>query len=222
MLTLYHDWLSPFCRKIRTALAEKKLEFALELEDIALRRPEFLAMNPACDMPVLVEDGGPVVSSSGAIAEYLEESFPNPPLYPGDAPGRAEIRRLIAWFDIKFDHEVTRNLLGEKVGKRMAGGESPDTMVMRAGRENFHIHLDYIAWLTERRHWLAGEVFSMADIAAGAHLSCLDYIGEVPWGDHEHAREWYARLKSRPSFRDILADRIPGMPPPEHYADPDF
>ena len=222
MLTLYHDWLSPFCRKIRVALAEKKLDFELEQEDAALRRPEFLAMNPACDTPVLVEDGGPVVSNSAAIAEYLEESYPNPPLYPGDAPERAEIRRLIAWFDIKFDHEVTGNLLGEKVGKRMAGGGSPDTMIMRAGRENFHIHLDYIAWLAERRHWLAGEAFSMADIAAGAHLSCLDYIEEVPWGDHKQAREWYARLKSRPSFRDVLADRIPGMPPPEHYADPDF
>ena len=163
-----------------------------------------------------------MVSSSGAISEYLEESYPDPPLYPGDAKDRAEIRRLIAWFDIKFDHEVTGNLLGEKVGKRMAGGGSPDTMIMRAGRENFHIHLDYVAWLTERRHWLAGEAFSMADIAAGAHLSCLDYIEEVPWSDHAQAREWYARLKSRPSFRDVLIDRVPGMPPPEHYADPDF
>jgi len=222
MRTLYHLWLSPFCRKIRVALTEKKLDFELKAENPAERRPEFRALNPACDVPVYVEDGGPVIANSTAIAEYLEEVWPEPPLYPGNARERAEIRRLVAWFDLKFDHEVTRNLLGEKLMKRLMRGGAPDSRAIRAGRENFHIHLDYIAWLTERRNWLGGETFSMADIAAAAHLSALDYIGDVPWADHEPAKEWYARIKSRPSFRPILADHIPGEPPPKHYADLDF
>lgn len=222
MRTLYHLWLSPHCRKIRIALAEKKLDFELRAENPAERRAEFLALNPACDVPVLVEGGGPVVSDSSAIAEYLEEICPEPPLFPGDAAARAEVRRLVAWFDRKFNREVTDNLVGEKLMKRLMRGGAPDSRAIRAGRENLEIHLDYITWLTERRNWLAGEEFSMADIAAGAHLSCIDYINDVPWADHPPAKLWYARLKSRPSFRAILADRIPGEPPPKHYADLDF
>ena len=151
MRTLYHLWLSPFCRKVRIALAEKKLEFELKAENPAERRAEFLALNPACDLPVLVVDGGPVIANSGAIGEYLEEVFPDPPLYPGAASERAEIRRLIAWFDIKFNHEVTNNLVGEKLLKRLRRLGAPYSRAIRAGRENFHIHMDYIAWLTERR-----------------------------------------------------------------------
>jgi glutathione S-transferase len=63
---------------------------------------------------------------------------------------------------------------------------------------------------------------SLADVAAAAHLSCIDYIGDVPWEAYELAKNWYARIKSRPSFRSILADHIAGMPPPKHYADLDF
>lgn len=222
MLTLYHLWLSPFCRKVRITLAEKKLDFDLKSENPAERRAEFLALNPACDVPVLVEDGGPVISDSAAIVEYLEEIRPDAPLFPGGPADRAEIRRLVAWFDQKFNREVTENLVGEKLMKRLMRTGAPDSRAIRAGRENLHIHLDYIAWLTERRNWLGGEDFSIADIAAGAHLSCLDYINDVPWADHQPAKDWYARLKSRPSFRGILADHIPGEPPPKHYADLDF
>ncbi len=222
MRTLYHLWLSPFCRKVRICLSEKKLDFELKAENPAERRPEFLALNPACEVPVLVEDGGPVVSDSAAITEYLEEMFSGAPLFPGAPIERAEIRRLVAWFDLKFNSEVTVNLVGEKLMKRLMRSGAPDSRAIRAGRENLHIHLDYIAWLTERRNWLAGEEFSMADIAAAAHISCLDYINDVPWADHEPAKDWYARIKSRPSFRGVLADRIPGEPPPKHYADLDF
>lgn len=222
MRTLYHLWLSPFCRKVRITLIEKNLDFELKSENPSERRSEFLALNPACDIPVLSEDSGPTIANSSAICEYLEEIRPEPPLYPGGASERAEIRRLIGWFDIKFNIEVTENLVGEKLMKRLLRKGAPDSRAIRAGRENCHIHLDYIDWLIERRNWLGGDNYSMADIAAGSHLSCLDYIDDVPWADHQLAREWYARLKSRPSFRTILADHIPGEPPPKHYADLDF
>jgi glutathione S-transferase len=98
----------------------------------------------------------------------------------------------------------------------------PDTQAIRAGHSNIKVHLDYVGWLVERRNWLGGEEYSLADVAAAAHLSTIDYIGDVPWDDHHPARDWYARIKSRRAFRPVLADHIPGVPPPRYYADPDF
>ena len=135
---------------------------------------------------------------------------------------RAECRRLIAWFETKFAREVTDNLVGEKVMKRFLRIGQPDSDAIRAGLANIHYHLDYVAYLSETRNWLGGDEFSLADIAAGAHLSVVDYLGDVPWDDHAEARAWYQRLKSRPSFRPLLDDLIPGLPPPRHYADLDF
>lgn len=222
MRTLYHLWLSPYSRKVRTVLREKKLDFEMKVERVWERRPEFLAMNPAGQVPVLVDEDGLVVVDSVAICEYLEELHPEPILYGRSAGERAEVRRLGAWFDLKFGREVTRNLVGEKIMKRFLGLGEPSSGAIRAGLQNIHYHLEYIGYLADRRNWLAGDDFSLADIAAGAQLSCVDYIGDVPWDQHPRAREWYARLKSRPSFRPLLADHIPGVPPPAHYADLDF
>lgn len=222
MRTLYHLWLSPFSRKVRIALAEKRLECQLQVEKVWERRPEFLALNPAGTVPVLVEEDGHVLADSYAICEYLDETHEVRPLFGTEPRARAEARRLVAWFDTKFAREVSELVLREKFMKRFLGLGQPEGSSIRAGLTNLHYHLDYIGFLAERRNWLAGEQLTLADIAAGAHLSCIDYLGDVPWDDHQPAREWYARLKSQPSFRPILADHIPGVPPPKHYADPDF
>ncbi len=222
MRILYHLLLSPFCRKVRIVLREKGVEFEMTTENTAQRRPEFLAINPAGEVPVLVEDDGSAVADSSAICEYLEEVWPDPPVLAGSPAERAEIRRLVAWFDGKFNWEVSQNLVGEKIMKRHLRQGEPDSRAVRAGKQNIHYHLDYIAWLIERRTWLAGDRLSLADIAAAAHLSALDYLGDVPWENHEAAKDWYARIKSRPSFRPLLADHLPGEPPPRHYADLDF
>jgi glutathione S-transferase len=220
-MRLIHFPLDPGSRKIRLLLAEKGVECAYAEERPWERREEFLALNPAGEVPVLV-DGEVVVSDAQAIAEYLEETHPSPPLLGGDPKARAEVRRLTAWFDRKFCREVTAHLVEEKIGKRLSGRGYPDSGAVRAGHANIHTHLDYIAWLVDRRSWLAGEQFSLADIAAAAQLSAVDYVGDVPWDAHDGARDWYARIKSRPSFRPLLADHIPGAPPPKHYADLDF
>ncbi len=222
MRILYHLWLSPPSRKVRLVFGEKKLDFEMKIEKTWERRPEFLAMNPAAMVPVLVEEDGAVYADSAAICEYLDESHPEPPLI-GRAPGaRAEVRRLVAWFDEKFRAEVTDNLVGEKVLKRFLGLGSPSVESIRAGLANLVTHLQYISWLADARNWLAGDELSLADLAAAAHLSSLDYLGDVPWDDHPRAKEWYARLKSRPSFRPLLKDIIPGLPPPKHYTNLDF
>jgi glutathione S-transferase len=223
MRTLYHHPLCPFSRKVRLVLAEKKLEFDAQVEKFWEARPDFVALNPASEVPVLVEEGGTVLADATAIAEYLDEIHREPPLLPAEPTARAEVRRLVGWFDVKFHNEVTTNLVGEKVFKRLspAHGE-PDSRKIRSGYASIHTHLDYIAWLAERRPWLAGPLYSMADVTAAAQISCVDYVGDVPWDSHPGAKDWYARVKSRPSFRALLGDHLPGVPPPRHYADLDF
>jgi glutathione S-transferase len=222
MRVLYHTLLSPAARKVRIVLAEKDLDFTMKAERTWERRPEFLALNPAGEVPVLIEPDGTVLADATAIVEYLDEVYREKMLIGINAIDRAEVRRLVAWFDIKLNLEVTENLLGEKMMKRYRGQGQPNSQAIRAGHANLPHHLDYIGYLIERRRWLAGDHFSVADIAAAAQLSSLDYIGDVPWDDHELAKEWYARIKSRPSFRAILADHLPGTSPPPHYADLDF
>ncbi len=222
MRILYHLPLSPFSRKVRLALAEKRIPFDIRVERVWDRREEFLAMNPACTVPVLQDANGLVLADSCAICEYLDEAYPDTPLLGRTLAERAEVRRLVAWFDQKFNAEVTRNLLHERQMKRLLGQGNPDAAAIRAGYANLKPHMDYIGWLAETRAWLAGASLSLADLAAAAHLSTLDYIGDVDWTMSDAAKDWYARMKSRPSFRPLLADRISGLAPPAHYADLDF
>ena len=136
---------------------------------------------------------------------------------------RAEARRLVDWFHRKFHEEVTSYLVDEKVFRRFGPqSASPDMEAMRAGHENLRYHLAYIGHLAETRSWLAGDAMSFADLAAAAHLSALDYLGEVPWEEHEAAKNWYALLKSRPSFRPLLQDRVAGLHPVGHLCRPRF
>jgi glutathione S-transferase len=222
MRRLHHLPLSPFCRKVRLVLAEKRVEVELIEETPWTRGLNFLRLNPAAQTPVFVDDGGVIVCDSAAICEYLEETRPERPLLPKSPVARAEVRRLVAWFDDKMQREVTANLVDERVMKKIRGGGGPDSGRIRAGRRNVAVHLDYICWLTEQRRWLAGDEMTLADFAGAAHLSCLDYVGDVDWASAPAAREWYARIKSRPAFRTLLADHLPGFPPPAHYADLDF
>jgi glutathione S-transferase len=222
MRFVYHLPLSPYCRKVRLVLAEKRLPFELRVEKVWERRPDYLDMNPAGTVPTLLEDNGLAVPDSGVICEYLDEAYPDHSLMGQTLGERVEIRRLVAWFDGKFAAEVTDCLNGEKYLKRISGRGHPDATALRIGYANLREHLLYLGWLAETRKWLAGSAISLADFAAAAHLSVLDFTGDVDWTVSPPAREWYARMKSRPSFRPLLADRVPGMIPPEHYADLDF
>lgn len=230
MPSLIHAPFCPQSRFVRLVVAEMGMEVTLAEERVWERRNEFLMINPAGETPVLVEEGALAVPGAEVIAEYLDETrglaleerrlLPNPPAE------RMEVRRLVNWFNHKFFHEVSGPLVMEKISKRFmptdAGGGSPDMSVLRAARANVRYHLHYIGWLAQRRNWLAGDRLSYADLAAAAHLSCVDYLGDLDWTQNEAARAWYARMKSRPSFRPLLAERVAGMNPPACYADLDF
>ena len=221
MATLFHVPLSPFCRKVRLVLAEKRIECQLVEERYWEKSAEFLRRNPAGKVPVLRIDGK-IMAESAAICEWLDEAYPEPSLMPEGADERYEVRRLVNWFDDKFHSEVTSNLLYERVNKKITGEGYPESRNVKAGAQKIKFHLDYMTWLLDHRRWLAGDRMTLADFAAAAHLSSLDYISDVDWNRSANVKDWYAKIKSRPAFRSILADAVPGFPPPNHYADLDF
>jgi glutathione S-transferase len=221
MNRLYHFPLSPFCRKVRLTLAEKKQDVELIEERYWEPSPDFLRRNPAGKVPVLRIDTR-VLSESQAICEYLDDLFPDPRLMPREPEARYEVRRLCAWFDDKFHHEVTAKLLNERINKKVMGMGTPDSRAIKEGTAKIKYHIDYMGWLLDQRRWLAGDAMSLADFAAAAHLSCLDYISDVDWHRSPVVKDWYAKIKSRPSFRTLLADQVSGFRPAPHYADLDF
>ncbi|OYU48349.1 MAG: glutathione S-transferase [Rhizobiales bacterium PAR1] len=230
MAILYHHPVDPHSRFIRLVMAELQMEASLEEERVHERRREFLALNPAGTIPVLVEHDGQVVPGANVIAEYLDETrglvLGDRRLLPEDPAGRVEVRRLMNWFHQKFYVEVTEPLLYEKVYKLVVAPEnsarSPEPGILRAARNNIRYHLQYIGHLLHQRNWLAGDRLTYADLSAAAHLSAADYLGDVPWSDNEAAKHWYAKVKSRPAFRTVLSDRLRGLPPAAHYTDLDF
>lgn len=221
MHKLYHFPLSPFSRKVRLVMAEKKIEVELIEERYWDQRADFLRLNPGGQVPVLRTDKMTLADST-AIIEYLEEKHPEPALMPQGLEKRAEVRRLNGWFDDKFYNEVTKNLLGERVNKKIMGRGYPDSKNVKTGSARMKFHIDYMGWLLDRRLWLAGERLTIADFSAAAQLSVLDYISDVPWNRNALVKDWYAKIKSRPAFRGLLVDQLPGMPQPPHYSDLDF
>ncbi|MFM9859519.1 glutathione S-transferase family protein [Pseudoxanthobacter sp. M-2] len=230
MLTLYHHPFSPACRFVRLVLAEYGVRHELVIERPWERRREFLALNPGGFVPVIRENDGPPVVGAGPILEYLDEtrgySQGDRRLMPDHPDARAEMRRLNDWFLHKFEDEVVGHLVHERILKleipAKQGGGSPESAVLRAARANLRHHMRYIDYLSVTRKWLSGERLSFADLAAAAELSCADYLGEVPWSETEHAKAWYARVKSRPSFRPLLTEVVRGLPAAATYDDLDF
>lgn len=223
MVLLIHHPISPFSRKVRLLMGEKRILFVLKEEDPWNLSKEALRLNPAGELPIFVYDGN-VITGNNAICEFLDEAYKQKeiPIINGDVRQRAEIRRLTEWFDTKFYREVYRNIVTEKVFKRFMAGTAPDSKILKSGLNNLNFHMEYIDWLCENRNFLAGDNFSLADIAAAAQLSIIDYLGDVPWEGYKNAKLWYSKIKSRPSFKDILKDNIKGVLPSKHYNNLDF
>jgi glutathione S-transferase len=232
MQRLRHFPLCPFSRSIRLALLELKIPHDLIEEGPDAAVPGARGLELPGDLPILELEDGSAVAGAYAISERLDElvqrgSFDarSIRLFPGAVEDRAEVRRLVDWFHRRLDREITQPMLAEKVWPRLVPGhavQGPRASALRAIHVGLRQHLSYLGYLADTRRWLAGDAMSFADLAAAAQLSCLDYLAEVPWDDAPDAKAWYARVKSRPSFRPLLADHIPALPPPAHYADLDF
>jgi glutathione S-transferase len=223
MWQLYQFPLCPFSRKVRLLLGEKGIGYDLVRESPWAQRDEFLDMNPAGSTPVMADpERGVTLIESQAICEYFEETVEKFPLISGGAAGRAEIRRLTAWFDQNFYGDVVAPLLHERMRKRIVDRAAPDARVLREAMKRANTHMDYTDYLLDHRNWMGGATMSLADISAAAHLSVADYLGGLDWVGHEQTRRWYAGFKSRPSFRPLLSERMEIIVPPPHYEKPDF
>ena len=220
--TLYHFPLCPFSRKVRLVLFEKGIPYGLVHEVPWQRREGLLKLNPIGDLPVLVEPEGDVLTQHNAICEYLNEIAPIVNLMGETPKGRAEIRRITGWIDSAFYMDVLKPLVGERVYKAMQSGLPPNSLMIRAARDNLKSYLKYLEWLAAHRTYLGGRNLSVADLAVAAHMSVLDYLGEISWENYPEMRLWYSKIKSRPSFNSLLCDKLPGIMPSETYANLDF
>lgn len=218
--------LDPGCRFVRLMLAEKGLPARFVETPPWARETDLAQANPAMTVPVLIDEpptGGEIaIAPSLAIAEYLEEVYREPALFPATSAGRAEARRLAHWFDAKFESEVNALIVRRRIDGKLQARRWGEPEPLRAAAEALAWHLDYMSYLLERRAFLAGDRLTIADLAAAAHLSVHDYFGLVPWADFQDAKSWYQRVKSRPSMRPLLADRFENTAPAAHYADLDF
>ena len=222
MWQLFQFPLCPFSRKVRLVLGEKGVGYDLVRESPWMRRDEFLDMNPAGQTPVMIGAGGVTLIDSQAICEYLDETIEGAAMIAGTAAGRAEVRRLVAWFDQRVYADVVAPLMLERMVKRVVQRASPDAKAIREAMKAANSHLDYVDWLLDHRRWLGGAVLSLADLAAAAQISVADYLGGIDWRGHDATKQWYAALKSRPSFRPLLSERMEIVSPPEHYDKVDF
>jgi len=230
MTTLYHYPFCPHSRFIRLILHEMALGATLIEERPWEPRSKIVAANYVGCLPVLCDGDTSVIPGAMIISEYLDEIYGEAQkdrrLFPTHPLERLEIRRLTSFFHTVFAHDVTEVFMVEKVYKRFlkshAGGGAPDTLAIRNACVAIRNHLSYLDTLAGHRNWLGGEKLSYADLCAAAHLSCIDYLGDVPWNEYDMLKSWYARVKSRPSFRPLLADRIPAILPVPHYTDLDF
>jgi glutathione S-transferase len=226
MYTLFHHPFCPHSRFIRLIIGEHGLDLRLVEERAWERREAYLALNPAGTTPVLMVEGWPAIPGAGVIAEYLDEvhgaDANERRLLPTSMSERIEVRRLMAWFNDKFFEEASNPLVTERIYKRFMsegdGGGAPAAEVIRAAKANVRYHLAYIGWLAQTRNFLAGDRLTYADLAAAAHLSAIDYLGD----EDEAAKAWYARVKSRPSFRPLLSEWLAGVPASRTYVDLDF
>ena len=225
MPSLLHHPLDPASRLIRLMCAEYGVP--LDMEEIKpwLRTPELLAVNPAATLPILIDEADQSVIGLLPNIHAIEDLYAPGAvdgLIPADSVTKAETWRLIEWVISKLNDEVTRYVLEEKIVKRDQRGATPDPAVLRVAKANLNEHMLYFNWLFANRSWLTGDTMTLADFALAAHLSTLDYLGDIDWGKAGETRDWYSRIKSRPAFRTLLHDRVLAMPPHAGYADLDF
>ena len=219
---LHHYPLNPLCREIRLLLEEWHMSFVMVFEEPWKHEPHLLKLNPAGDVPVLEAPDGRVFSHHLAIADYLQSLSPNINFFGKEPQRRAEVLRLVGWFDELMYREAVQPIFKELVYKQIYDRQSPDSVCIRAARHNVDRHMQYINHLARHRGCMADETISLADFAAAAQVSVLDYLGEVEWDRYVFAKNWYMPIKSRPSFQPLLSDRIRGILPASVYLHIDF
>jgi glutathione S-transferase len=220
-MRLYHMAFCPFSRKIALGMREKELNFQETQEKFWQPSDDLLSLNPSGELPTLVDHT--VVCVNEYVAwEYIEEAYPSSPLISSDPVQRAQMRSLISWFDRLFYQDVYLSLFYERALKPHIEHKGPDTQILKTGRVSLRNYLETLEKITSSHTYLLGRSFSWGDITAAAHLSCIDYLGDIPWDGFPFTKEWYSKIKSRPTFRPFLLQNVPGLAASPWYGALDF
>ena len=230
MLTLHHSTSSTCSQKVRLALAEKGLSWTghhLNLRTFDQLKPEFLALNPAGMVPVLVHEGH-VFTESMVINEYLDEVFPQVPLRPAHALGRARMREWTLYIATEPAWAIKAPSYQKNLRPALAGtmseGEFAAIAAKMPNRENaqrwiaavtrgftateLDTELARLAKTLDRMQtalagsaWLAGDAYTLADVDMAPFVHRLAALGEGAMIDARlHVADWYSRIKARPAF----------------------
>ena len=217
MFTLYHYQLCPSSRFIRILLDEYKIEHITQLENYWKPQDEFLLINPAGHLPVLIDNSNFPIIGFNACVEYIRDMDLKPNIFPDDYRKKAEIYRLYHWFDTLFKKEVLDPIIYEKVFSRVIENLTPNSINLRNGMQNLVFHIRYLEYLLKDKDFLVLDTITSCDFFAAANLSVLDYLGLLNLDYYPKLKVWYFKLKSRPSFKNILKDYIVGLTPHENY-----
>ena len=220
MNKLFHYFLCPSSRFIRIILNEKKVDCNLFIEDFSNPSEDYLFKNPGGFFPTLNTSSNENIVGSLVIVEYLQNLMLPPKFMIKE--NENEIRRLLFWFETNFKNEVIIPLLKEKVFKRFEKNSVPSSFVIRTARSNLKYHMQYFNYLIKENDFFIDDNLSYVDLYYGASLTVLDYIDELTFFDYEKLKNLYSIIKSRPSFKKILADRIVGVNPHSNYLKLDY
>ena len=221
MKRLWHWPIDPLGRTVRLTLGEKRWSF----EPITIRPwvsdLELAALAPGATAPAFLDtDAEMRVTAIGslAICEYVEEAQSSPRLLPFAAAERSEARRLWQWSEESFAG-INNTLLAERISQWVRREQAPNSAALRQGAHALKNRMTFLDALAGERTYLAGRNLTLADLSVAAHLSAYDYFGDVPWELTPDLKAWYVRIKSRPTFRPLLADRVDNVKPVKHYVD---
>ncbi len=211
-MLLYSGPLSLFSRKVEIVLAEKNLAFERMLvpfsqtKGYAPKHPAVLAANPKGQVPVLI-DGAVTLYDSTVIAEYLEDKYPSPSLFPREPEARARCRLL----ELEADEILlvpVRALMfrSEPPGPDTARREEQERAALKAEDVILENYAALAAKLGPREYFCG--TFSVADIATFMNIHHGLRLGAPPVSAHQNLFDWHARLSKRPSFATVIAEMV--------------
>jgi glutathione S-transferase len=231
MIVLHHGWRSSASRRVRLCLEEKGLEYEahdVDMANMEHHSPEYLKINPLGVIPTLIHDGRPL-HESGTICEYLDETFPDPPLRPDTPYERAEMRNWIRHIDglignliiFNWRHHLQKTAqqwtdeeLAEKL-KKIPSKERQEAWLRvarkpyteeerEAARQKLTTQLLHrMEEALKPSGWMVGSAYSIADIAATPFVKRIDEEiapDEMTAKKHPRVADWWTNMQARPAF----------------------
>ncbi len=220
-ITVHYHALCPFSKQFIVLLSELGLKYNIIKEDYWLKNPAFVRLSPWLELPVIIIDET-IVTGIYPCLEYLIDLKKDSHLFGNDPQILVCIRQIINWFNQHCYYEVVKNIINEKLIKPDLKKEYTDSNILRASKTALHKHMMQLNAIISTQQYIVSESITYADISAASHFAVLDYFNEINWQNYPKIKDWYCLIKSRPSFRATLYEKVKGINPPKHYLELDF